>query len=153
MTAEQFWVRFWSRVDKHVLSRVAHLGPCWLWLGPLTRNGYAPVRVAWSIRRKGHALVFEAMKGPLPSGLELDHLCRRTNCVNPDHLEPVTHEENVRRGESICAKQSRQTHCVRGHALTEDNLVLAKLRRGIRECATCKKARDDARDRRRTCNV
>lgn len=79
--------RFWALVD-----RGAGATGCWLWRGSLSL-GYASFGGVW-----GHRLAYEYAIGPIPAGLELDHLCRTTNCVNPAHLEPVTHAENMRRG-------------------------------------------------------
>lgn len=71
---------------------------CWLWQGAVSTQGYARM----SVRRKTvsvHALVYEAKYGPIAEGLEFDHVCRVRQCINPDHLEPVTSAENTRRGE------------------------------------------------------
>lgn len=78
--------------------RVASSG-CWEWIAGLFSTGYAQ---AWDPvlqrPRAAHRMVYEALVGPIPDGLHLDHLCRNIICVSPDHLEPVTNEENVRRG-------------------------------------------------------
>lgn len=80
-----------------VLARLDRSGPCWLWPGAKSR-GYGNVRAA---RRgkllKVHRVVFEAFRGPIPPKMELDHTCTARNCANPDHLEMVTHEENMKR--------------------------------------------------------
>jgi hypothetical protein len=72
---------------------------CWNWQRATIKGGYGS---ALCPRRKkvtvAHAIVYERHKGPVPDGLELDHLCRNHGCVNPDHLEPVSHLVNVRRG-------------------------------------------------------
>ncbi len=76
---------------------------CWIWLGALHRNGYGNIRVG-SMKdgtrghRVAHRALYEALVGPIPAGMELDHLCRVRSCVNPAHLEPVTRRENLRRG-------------------------------------------------------
>lgn len=71
--------------------------PCWTWQKGKSGKGYGIVYT-----KKGgegaHRAMYKSIKGPIPDGLELDHLCRNTDCVNPSHLEPVTHLENVRRG-------------------------------------------------------
>jgi hypothetical protein len=73
---------------------------CWEWQGAISWNGYARIKrngkLQWA-----HRWYYEQTKGPIPSGMDLDHLCRNTRCVNPDHLEPVTKAENQRRGLSV----------------------------------------------------
>lgn len=81
------WDRFWPRVD---------VGLCWVWLGSHDR-GYGHFGVDGGYVR-AHRWAWEALVGPIPPGLVLDHLCRNPSCVNPDHLEPVTRAENTRRG-------------------------------------------------------
>jgi hypothetical protein len=116
---------------------------CWPWLAATT-NGYG---VAWDGDRQvpAHRLMYELLVGPIPAGLELDHLCRNHGCVRPDHLEPVSHAENVRRGESG-AHQRRKTHCPQGHEYTEENTYQY---RGWRVCRQCRLARVAAAYRRK----
>jgi len=109
---------------------------CWLWTGPVDSRGYgrhgAPL---------AHRLVYEILIGPIPNDMELDHLCRIPRCVNPSHLEPVTHAENVRRGEVGAINRARQkalTVCKRGHEFTPENTRID--RRGDRSCRECSRA-------------
>jgi hypothetical protein len=88
---------------------------CWLWTRGQCR-GYGVLKANGS-QRTAYRLSYELLRGPVPAGFELDHLCRTPACVNPDHLEPVTHAENMRRG-----KIARKTHCKRGHPLSGENL-------------------------------
>jgi hypothetical protein len=88
-------------------------------------------------------MAYEMLVGPVPDGLELDHLCRVPACVNPDHLEPVTHIENVRRGRSYWAER---THCSAGHEYTRENTRITK--RG-RTCRACKNETERAARRRK----
>jgi hypothetical protein len=90
--------RFWSHVtlDGPLPERVEWLGPCWLWTGAINDKGYGLTRVTRRTLR-AHQWSFAMFVGPVPDGLELDHLCRNTACVRPSHLEPVTTSENVRR--------------------------------------------------------
>lgn len=81
------WDRFWARVE---------IGVCWTWIGS-TDRGYG-VFGAQGRYFRAHRWAWEALVGPIPEGLHLDHLCRNPSCVNPDHLEPVTQAENIRRG-------------------------------------------------------
>lgn len=69
---------------------------CWEWVGTHAARGYGQLKVA-GVRRLAHRVVYELLKGPIPHGLELDHLCHNRNCVRPNHLEPVTHQENMLR--------------------------------------------------------
>lgn len=85
--------RFWSKVDQS--------GDCWLWQGYKSGGGYGQLWYKDEGGRKrtrmAHRFVYEVLVGPIPVGLTLDHLCFVRNCVRPDHLEPVTREENTRR--------------------------------------------------------
>lgn len=108
---------------------------CMLFTGPLTNeHKYGRVGVRGKFYQ-AHRLFYEHHIGPIPVGFELDHLCRNPRCVNPSHLEPVTHQENVRRGVSIVAINARKTHCKNGHPFEGDNLRFAP--NGQRKCATC----------------
>lgn len=83
--------------NKYRVEDRGHDSPCWVWTASTSRTGYGMVRDAGRMR-PAHRAVYEASRGPVPSTLEMDHLCRVRNCVNPDHLEPVTGAENQRRG-------------------------------------------------------
>jgi hypothetical protein len=90
-------VNYRSGPDYSVEDR-GHTTPCWVWLRKMHWNGYGYVFIGDGRRRGAHIVSYEQHVGPVPDGLELDHLCRVRACVNPDHLEPVTRTENVRRG-------------------------------------------------------
>ena len=113
---------------------------CWLWAGTLVEpSGYG----VFAVKRKSvqaHRVSYEIHVGPIPEGLQLDHLCRVRCCVNPAHLEPVTHRENGLRGVGICAGFARRTHCLNGHELIEGNLVRIRNRATARHCKTCRYA-------------
>jgi hypothetical protein len=118
---------------------------CWLWAGAL-RSGYA--RADLNGRKVSvHRAMWEEANGPIPQGLELDHLCRVRACVNPGHLEPVTRLENVRRGDAGKMQRDR-THCPQGHPLSGDNLYVY-VRTGKRECRECNRTRSRERQRRK----
>lgn len=79
-----------------IVSRIRRTGCCWQWVGGTNSNHYGTVSFRGRVVMV-HRLVYEDTHGPIPAGLTLDHLCHNTDCVNPDHLEPVTHAENRRR--------------------------------------------------------
>lgn len=95
---------------------------CWLWIGNINQDGYGRFAASRAVKdRFAHRLVWEALRGPIPQGLQLDHKCRVRCCVNPDHLEPVTCRENLRRGVGFPGVNARKTHCAKGHEFSESN--------------------------------
>lgn len=114
------------------------LNGCWTWLGKTDKDGYGLVRDNTRPRvRRAHRLYFEIMRGPIPVGKVIDHLCSNRRCVNPSHLEPVTQRINVLRGAGVTAIHARQTHCKHGHPLDAANTYSHK---GHRYCRTCRHA-------------
>lgn len=134
--AERFWEKV-DFVDGPVPAYAPELGPCWLWIGSQNGWGYGQFRVESTRLIQAHAWAWIEANGPVPDGLELDHLCRVRNCVRPAHLEPVTHRINSLRGQSIAATNAAKTHCPQGHVYDEANTVV---RRGSRECRICVRA-------------
>ena len=102
---------------------------CWVYPS-LNWAGYGRIWTGPGPRRQvTHRVAYEAVKGPIPPGLDLDHLCRNRACCNPDHLEPVTRAENVDRGEG-----RRRTHCPAGHPYSPENTFLHHGKPACREC-------------------
>ena len=114
---------------------------CWLWTGCVDENGYGRVLLDGKNRR-AHRVAYACFRAPIPHGLTLDHLCRVRCCVNPDHMEPVTLAENIRRGDQAPKGWKRgNTHCPHGHALVPTNVGWHRVRgRQHRECLTCRRA-------------
>ncbi len=142
--------RFWAKVNKDgpVPEHAPHLGPCWLWRPRSGRGGYAYFfRGPHLGLGLAHRWIYGQVVGPIPEGLTLDHLCRVRNCVNPAHLEPVTHEVNVRRGESPSTVTARTGVCQRGHAMTPDNVYVSPSD-GARACRECRNLSNRARRQR-----
>jgi len=92
-------VRFWMKVNRGGPSE------CWLWHGCKTPHGYGVFQYGDAVRGYAHRWAYQEAKGSIPAGLSLDHLCRNPSCVNPGHLEAVTHRENMRRGAESRARE------------------------------------------------
>lgn len=80
--------RFWKRT-------IQSPDGCWEWVGTITNSGYGSLSDSGQVL--AHRFAYELLVGPIPEGLQIDHLCNVRNCVNPAHLEPVTGLENMRR--------------------------------------------------------
>jgi len=129
--------RFFSFVDQ--------TSYCWLWTGFKDDEGYG--RFWWKGRNMGaHRWAFEYFRFAIPEGFEIDHLCRNTSCVNPDHLDAVTHLTNMHR-----SGRAPQTHCAKGHEFTPENIGVRKYkganRRPERRCLRCHREKEYARRR------
>lgn len=118
--------RFWEHVEAE--------GECLVWTGA-TVDGYGKLNRGGKYHL-AHRYHWEAERGPVPDGLELDHLCRNRRCVNLDHLEPVTGKVNTLRGEGPTAVNARREECVNGHAFTPENTYVAP-GSGQRKCRAC----------------
>ena len=133
--------RLWRRVDKNGPLALELGSNCWLWLGCKNNGGYGQIIGKKNKRPfayKVHRIAYEIVKGPIPSNLTLDHLCRVRHCVNPDHLEVVSLVENVMRGNGVGVKNSHKTHCPKGHPLVEGNVYMHL--DGGKQCKICTKA-------------
>ncbi len=121
-----------------LVSKLPDEPGCWLWTGYYTGGQYGGFYVAGKMLR-AHRFSYEALVGPIPDGLVLDHICRVRLCVNPSHLRVVTQFENTMIGEGVTARNARKTHCSKGHEFTPENTRLTSRAEG-RVCLTCKSA-------------
>lgn len=120
---------------------------CWQWVGYVNDDGYG-ITTTNKGRIRTHRFVYETLVGPIPSGLDIDHLCRNRACCNPDHLEPVTRKENLRRSPLVRNNgrlNALKTECVHGHAFNAANTVTDA--KGWRSCRVCRNERGRARRR------
>lgn len=115
--------RFWKKVSTQPNG-------CWAWLGGTDENGYGKFSPKHAKTVLAHRFAYQLYQAEIPNGMVLDHLCRTPSCVNPNHLEPVTNRENVRRGLS----GTLRTHCKRGHSQTPENV---SVRRSQTVCMPC----------------
>jgi HNH endonuclease len=120
---------------------------CWIWTGKKDKLGYGKIRRGGTNNYEflAHRAVYELAVGPVPGGMDLDHLCRNPSCVNPSHLEAVSHRENIRRGARCIAKSDATTTdprvktCRRGHPVTPESSVIVPTGHGRtgRHCRVC----------------
>lgn len=116
---------------------------CWNWTAAADSHGYGRFGMPRGKLILAHVFSYERVNGPVPNGLELDHLCRNPRCVNPAHLEAVTHQENMRRG-----AVANHGVCRNGHPMTQDNITGWGARNGFQQCRVCIAARQQRnRDR------
>ena len=121
---------------------------CFVWTGGAGRYG----RIWFGTRKNhrtlmAHRAAWEEVVGPIPDGLQIDHLCKNTRCINPDHLEPVTPLENLMRSPTKQRENALKTHCIRRHPLSGNNLF--RDTRGMRQCRICTRLRQAKYDRKR----
>lgn len=130
--------RFLAKIDRSGPVHPVLRTPCWVWRGGTNPHGYGRFFVAGRLMTS-HRYAYETFIGPVPAGMDLDHLCRRRGCANPRHVEPVTHRENLLRGDTVPAHRAAITHCPRGHEYTPENTYLYNRQR---YCRACRRARN-----------
>lgn len=118
------------RLDRFFRDCIESEAGCWVKQHGIDRHGYSSVDLPGGTRQRGHRFVWEEFRGPIPDGLVLDHLCRNTACVNPDHLEPVTIAVNNQRGKALLME------CKYGHKYDESNTYVTPS--GSRNCRACR---------------
>lgn len=132
--------RFWAKVEWS--------DGCWLWQGAKDQNGYGrfwqgPNFIA------SHRMAYTLAVGPIPDGMQIDHVCRTPRCVNPAHLEPAPPRLNVLRGMGGAGDRAARTHCPKNHPYDAVNTYLAKSnQRHCRECMRARKRLPDTPERR-----
>lgn len=147
MRLEEFWDHIERRDDG-----------CWLWTGPILRDGYGKIWINGFGYRRAHRVAYELVHGPVPDGLDLDHMCHNADetcgggvtclhrrCVHPAHLEAVEHAENLARGRRARRggrRNAAKTHCPHGHPYDTENTYTEGT---FRRCRACKRLRDRRR--------
>lgn len=121
-------IRFWAKVN------FGGQNGCWDWASSMYQSGYGRFMHGGK-QFRAHRVAYEMNVGPAPIGFDVDHLCRNRRCVNPAHLELVTHQENVLRGSGPTAVNAAKTHCIHGHEFTPENTKVGP--RGNRQCRAC----------------
>jgi HNH endonuclease len=129
----------WAQIRAHIDKCIDKTSGCWEWIGSKDLNGYGRLYGTSS-----HRLSYEAHIGPIFKGMDIDHICRNHACCNPKHLEPVTRQENLRRGIGIELQKVRANNrraCSKGHELTVENTYI-RPSDGVRQCRTCRADKD-----------
>lgn len=126
--------RFWPKVQKGETTE-----DCWLWTAALNPDGYGHFISPGPTWPAAHRVAYAQLVGEIPVGFELDHLCRVRRCVNPWHLEPVSHRTNVLRGDGLAAHQTKSLSCKHGHPWTSENTHIRA--DGKRACLACRRER------------
>lgn len=125
-------------LKEKLFSYINKTDTCWTWNGPIGTGGYGMFSTAasrgYSIR--AHRVAYQLLVGDIPEGLVIDHLCRVRHCVNPEHLEAVTPDENARR------RAIAYTHCVHGHEYTKENTGTSS---GRKRCLICHRTKEKNR--------
>ena len=121
-------------LDRLMCKMTIKSNGCWEWTASLDSCGYGHIFFAGKLR-KAHRVAYELLKTPIPEGYEIDHLCRNRRCINPEHMEIVSHAENMRRSPSF-EKRRLAKRCKRGHSLSD--AFINKTKSGIsRQCRQC----------------
>jgi len=110
---------------------------CHIWTGYTDDDGYGKFGIKNKII-SSHRFSYNLYKGQIPNNMEIHHICNNTSCVNPNHLEVVTHKENLILGNSPSSINRDKTHCPKGHKYTKENTYFSNKRRYCRKCRKCR---------------
>lgn len=137
---EKYHSRFWAKIIK--------TESCWIWTAAKNQYGYG--YFSYPGGQRAHRFSYEIHRGKIPDELVIDHICRKKDCINPDHLRAVTHKENTLCGLGLAAKNAEKTHCKYGHEFSLENTYIRKSgNRTERTCRICAKHRDQRRQSQR----
>ncbi len=136
-----------SRELERLFNKIKISPSCWVWMGATknsdkNRSGggkYGVLTIKYK-NYQAHRIIYVLFKGEILKGLEIDHLCRNTLCVNPEHLEAVTHSENMKRGTAhyrVVEINTKKTHCPKGHEYNKENTYRPKGSLNERHCREC----------------
>jgi hypothetical protein len=135
-----------SVMADRLYSNIKYVGDCWIWQGRVNAEGYGRIRVPheeskWAV----HRLSYVIAHGHLSDDLTIDHLCRTPSCINPEHLEAVTMETNIRRGFGIGMRNAAKLECVNGHPYVDGSYILEQIGNGkqARRCIICRRKREN----------
>lgn len=127
----------------HLMSSMKGKDECWNWTGHIGKNGYAYCSYN-GVSTSAYRAVWRHLVGEIPEGYEIDHLCKNTKCVNPNHLEPVTPKENNMRSTSPSSLAAKKTSCLNGHPFSLENTSIIRRSNGKvdRRCKICHRERN-----------
>lgn len=132
-------------VEERFFSKVQKTPECWLWTGAKDREGYG--RFDTEETCLAHRFSYLRFVGPIPEGYCIDHICRNTTCVNPQHLRPLTAAENTMISRGVAPRYARRDKCAHGHPLMGQNVRLGGKNGNSRRCLTCRAAFNKQRSR------
>ena len=137
LPVQSSWTKEEARAFIESKVSIVPITGCWMWMLAINPDGYGWARMrGLKQHRLAHRVAYEAFVGPIPKGLQIDHVCRNRWCVNPSHLDPVTQTENFERG---IRARGEDTHCRRGHEFTPENTRRQGKAGMWRVCATCRR--------------
>ena len=130
-----------KKPSERLMNKVLKLGDCWLFTGVVKRDGYG----TFYFRKKlwqAHRASYEIFVGGIPKGLTVHHKCNVRNCVNPDHLKPLSIRDNTLLGDTIPSRHLKKTHCPFGHPYSKENTYIRISRTSrSRQCRACGSSR------------